>query len=138
MKRFKSSPGNMMEFLPACLMLLAFTILMVGFMDVMALIDRKTQISQLSRKVMLEMETTGYLSGEERTRFLAALEELGLTKVDLSGSTVSEVGYGNSITLSVKGMIVGGGLRLEGGLFSGILEDREYEFREKLVSTAKN
>jgi hypothetical protein len=138
MKGIKKSPGSLLEVLPACLTLLAITILMVGFMDVMALLDRKTQISQLSRQVMLEMETTGYLSGEERIRFLAALGELGLTKVDLSGSTVSEVGYGNPITLSVKGMIVGGDLRLEGGLFSAILEDREYEFWEKLVSTAKN
>jgi hypothetical protein len=127
-----------MEFLPACVTLLAITILMMAFMDTMSLLDTKTQISQLTRKVMLEMETTGYLSGEEKTRFLGDLEALGVTKIDLSGSTVNEVGYGNPITLSVKGMIVGKDLHLEGGLFTAFLEEQEYGLQEKLVSTAKN
>jgi hypothetical protein len=127
-----------MEFLPACVTLLAISILMIAFLDTMALLDKKTQISQLTRKVMLEMETTGYLSGAEKIRFLGELESLGLTQIDLSGSTMGEVGYGNPITLSVKGTIVNKDLRLEGGLFTAFLEEQEYGLQEKLVSTAKN
>jgi hypothetical protein len=127
-----------MEFLPACVTLLAISIMMMAFMDSMALLEKKTQISQLTRKVMLEMETTGYLSGSEKTRFLGELGTLGLTQIDLGGSTVSEVGYGNPITISVKGMIVGRDLHLERGVLGAFLEEQEYVLQEKLVSTAKN
>jgi hypothetical protein len=127
-----------MEFLPACVTLLAISIMMMAFMGSMALLEKKTQISQVTRKVMLEMETTGYLSGAEKTIFMGDLAALGLTQIDLGGSTVSEVGYGNPITLSVKGMVLGRDLHLDGGVLGALWEEQEYVLQEKLVSTAKN
>lgn len=138
MKRWVKAPGSLMDFLPACVSILAITLLMMAYISSMSILDQKTQISQLTRQMMLQMETKGFMSLADQAKFQGELTILGLTDIDLSGSTMSDVGYGNQIILSVKGNISGEKLRMEGGLFDAMLASSTYAFQEKLVSTAKN
>ena len=81
----------------------------------------KTEISQLARKYILRMETVGYLTTEDNTSLCQELSAAGVTEINLSGTTQSEVSYGVPITLQISGKLKG-----------------EYLFEEKRTSTAKN
>ena len=95
-----------------CLCMLALTVVMLSYVDSVRLVGEKTQICQLARKYILKMETEGLCQ---------ELESLGVTGVDLGGSTLEKAGYGEAIVLVIRG-------RLRDG----------YEFEEKRVSVAKH
>ena len=102
-----------------CLCMLALTVVMLSYVDSVRLVGEKTQISQLARKYILKME--GRLTDADRTTLCQELESLGVTGVDLGGSTLEKAGYGEAIVLVIRG-------RLRDG----------YEFEEKRVSVAKH
>lgn len=118
MRQEKGSIGDIMS---AGICMLAMTILMLSYMDNVWLIHRKTEVSQIARQYILKMETVGYLTEEDRIRLGRELEVVGVTELELTGTTMSPVTYGDIITLEIRG-------RLEG----------EYDFAEKRISTAKN
>lgn len=101
--------------------ILALSVLMLAFMENMELIQHKIEINQITRRYLLRMETEGCLTEEDRDRILYELQAAGVSNVDLGATTIEPPGYGEGITLEVKGMLNG-----------------EVEFKEKRVSTAKN
>ena len=101
-----------------CMLAMAF--LMMKFLDEMKLIQQKAEVSQLARRYILCMETTGGLLEEDREALERELSGLNVTEIDLSGTTFGPSGYGAKIILQIKGKL--------GGI---------YEFKEKKVSTAK-
>lgn len=103
------------------LCLLAMTVVMLSYMDNVQLIQQKTEVSQLARKYILRMETVGYLTPGDRTVLTGELQAAGITDITYEGTTENEVGYGEPITLQIKGKLRG-----------------QYDFMEKRVSTAKN
>lgn len=118
MKQERGSIGDIMS---AGICMLAMTVLMLSYMDNVRLIHRKTEVSQIARQYILRMETVGYLTEEDRIRLGRELEAAGVTELELAGTTLSPVTYGDIITLEIRG-------RLEG----------EYDLAEKRISTAKN
>ena len=118
MRREKGSIGDIMS---AGICMLAMTALMLSYMNNVWLIHRKTEVSQIARQYILKMETVGYLTEEDRIRLGRELDEAGVTQLELAGTTMSPVTYGDIITLEIRG-------KLEG----------EYDFEEKRISTAKN
>ena len=118
MRQEKGSIGDIMS---AGICMLAMTVLMLYYMDNVWLIHQKTAVSQIARQYILKMETVGYLAEEDRIRLGQELEVAGVTELELTGTTMSPVAYGDIITLEIKG-------RLEG----------EYDFEEKRISTAKH
>lgn len=100
--------------------MLAMTVLVMRFLDGMQLIQQKTQVNQLARRYILGMETTGSLLPEEREALEKELSGLGVTDIDLSGTTFDASGYGAKIVLQIRGKLGG-----------------TYEFEERRVSTAK-
>jgi hypothetical protein len=117
----KKEEGNAGDFMAVCLCMLALTVVMLSYVDSVRLVGEKTQISQLARKYILKMETEGRLTDADRTTLCQELESLGVTGVDLGGSTLEKAGYGEAIVLVIRG-------RLRDG----------YEFEEKRVSVAKH
>lgn len=113
--------GNVGDILVVGLCMLAMTIVMLAYMEDVRLVYRKAEINQIARKYILRMETTGELTDADYISLSRELETLGVTELNLSGTTMDRVGYGEPIVLQLKG-------KLEG----------EYEFEEKRVSTAKN
>lgn len=134
----KKRQGTFLDFLPSCIVIIGLTILMLSFLYVIEIGDIKKEADQLSRKYILEMEAMGYLSEASREKFLQELEELDIENIDLSGTTFSQAGYGNSIYLSVKCSIPGRSLNTVGDMFSFFFEDISFPIHITKMSTAKN
>ena len=107
------------DLLAAGLCMLAMTVLLLSYMDNVQLIYQKTAVNQIARKYILRMETTGSLTASDQVQLVQELEAAGATELELEGSTLESVGYGNPVVLLIRG-------KLEG----------QYVFEEKRVSTA--
>lgn len=117
----KKQRGSIGDFLSTGLCLLAMTAVMVVYLGCAGLIQTKTQISQIARKYILRMETMGMLTDEDRSALFGELEAAGVTQIQLEGTTLWQVSYGEPIQLQIQGR----------------MGDR-YDFTEKRVSTAKH
>ena len=117
----KRDPGNIANIMITGIFILAMTAIMMSFMDDMQLVQQKMEINQIARNGILRMETVGYLSSEDQMVMRQELEKQGVTDLDLGGTTMNEVGYGEKITLEIRGLLGG-----------------KYAFEEKRVSTAKH
>lgn len=113
--------GNIGDLLSTGLCILAMTAVMLSYIKYTELIHKKSMVGQVARKYILRMETTGYLMSTDSDEMKLELEKLGVTQIDLAGTTRQNVGYGAPITLHISG-------KLEG----------EYFIEEVRVSTAKN
>lgn len=118
MRQEKGSIGDIMA---AGICMLAMTALMLSYMDNVRLIHQKTEVSQIARQYILKMETVGCLEEADRIRLSRELDSVGVTELELAGTTMSPVTYGDIITLEIRGKLGG-----------------EYDFEEKRVSTAKH
>lgn len=118
MRQEKGSIGDIMA---AGICMLAMTALMLSYMDNVWLIHQKTEVRQIARQYILKMETVGYLEEADRIRLSRELDSVGVTELELAGTTMTPVTYGDIITLEIRGKLGG-----------------EYDFEEKRVSTAKH
>ncbi len=117
----KKETGNIGNLLMTGICILAMTIVMAAYLNCTELIRQKGQVSQLARRYILKMETTGCLEAGDRGQLLLELEEIGATQIDLTGTTVNQASYSAPVTLKIQGKL--------GGKFT---------FEEKRVSTSKN
>lgn len=117
----KKEAGNIGDFLATGLCLLAMTAVMAAYLGSAGLIQKKTQISQIARKYILRMETRGMLTQEDREALCRELEAAGATQIDLEGTTLWQVGYGEPVLLQIRGEL-----------------EESYEFTEKRASTGKH
>lgn len=113
--------GNVGNIMVTGVFVLCMVVVMLSFMDNMKLIQQKAEVDQLARRYILRMETVGGLLTEDRDQLVEELTALGITAVDLSGTTMDEAGYGNKIELRIRGLVGG-----------------KYGIEETRVSTAKN
>ena len=81
-------------------MVFGLVLLSGQFMEVLRARER---MSQTARGYMLEMETKGYLESAALNSLKRDLEQEGLTDINLTGTTVSPVGYGEQIQLVIEG-----------------------------------
>ena len=120
-KLVKKQEGNVGDFIAVFMVLLAMTVVVLAYMDAMGVVQDKMKVSQLARQSILEMETVGYLTQSSEEILTENLALLGVTDIDLQGTTMEQVGYGELIAIQIQGKIRG-----------------NYEFQETRVSTAKN
>jgi len=121
--------------LVALLGLVITTALLTIIICVFAGISDKWSMKQQARETLLVMETEGYLKPDEQSKLVSSLEDKGLTNISLNGTTLSEVGYGNDITLSIKGVYQNKRLAFMGGISKITTSSSDVEIR--LSSTAK-
>lgn len=105
----------------AGLCMLAMTVVMLSYMGNVGLIQQREQVSQIARKYILKMETQGELTDADRTALTLELEQAGVTELQLEGTTMDPVGYGETVVLIIRGKL-----------------GDEHAFEEKKVSTAKH
>lgn len=87
-----------------------FSVVMVGLLSVMFAnwsnnINKKSQIDTIARSYLLRMEAQGYLNSADETQLNNELDKLGVSSINLTGTTKSKVEYGNKIMLSISGVI---------------------------------
>ncbi|MBR4083510.1 MAG: hypothetical protein IKK33_04410 [Lachnospiraceae bacterium] len=118
--------------------ILAMTIVVMVYLECTELMIKKMEVSQVSRKYILKMETEGYLSQENKNRMLEELKNLGLQNVDISGTTLNPVFYGDTIMLRIKGGFRQNMLERKEELWNGGFSTRWVPLEEIRMSTAKN
>lgn len=135
----KKRKGNVVDILPSMLMVIAAVILITVFFDLYQVLSLNEDVKQLSRKYMLTMETVGYLDPENRTSLVQDLSDLEVTDIDLEGSSMTDVGYGNSIYLQISCNLPVEQLNMAGNdILRFIFEDGTIPINIRRMSTAKN
>lgn len=120
-KAGKKDCGNIGNIMVTGVFVLAMVVVMLSFLENMKLLQQKAEVDQLARRYILRMETVGGLSAEDRDRLIEELTAIGVTSVDLNGTTMDEAEYGSKIELRICGLVGG-----------------RYEIEETRVSTAKH
>ena len=101
----RKDKGILDQFLPAIIVIVLLAVLWTGSMISASTIDRSTDIQQVARTYLLKMETDGYLTEENRNLLLSDLAALDMEQIDLTGTTITDVGYGNRIDLDIRGVV---------------------------------
>ena len=117
----KKESGSVGEILASGLCMLAMTTVMLFYMGDVDMVNRKAAVSQIARKYILRMETVGELTDADAAPLTQELESLGVSELDLDGTTMEEVNYGDPVILVIRG-------KLEG----------KYAFEERKISSAKH
>lgn len=133
----RKSKGSLLDFMTVGISLLAMVVVVMVYLNLSQLMLTKLEISQISRKYILRMETKGYLDEGDKSALLLELASVGMQEIELGDSTLSPVGYGENICLSVKGTVIGRVLNVEDGWLNGFMQ-REFIVEENRMSTAKN
>lgn len=135
----KKKKGTVVDIVSVLIAVISIFIVMLLFIYIIQVVDVKKNADQLARKYILEMETIGYLPSSSYIQLLQELDALGITDVDLTGTSFSQAGYGNPIYLSIKGNIKTKGLNTSGGdVFAFYFADVVFSFSINKMSTAKN
>ena len=130
--------GSALDFLSVCICILAMSIVVTAYFYCSDLLLRKGQVSQVARCYILKMETVGCLTEGDKNRMLAELQSIGLQGIDLTGSTMNPVEYGDSVILHIRGKIQGKMWGENHDLFQSIFTVREVPVEEVRMSTAKH
>ena len=133
----RKDKGILDQFLPAIIVIVLLAVLWTGSMISASNIDRSTDIQQVARTYLLKMETDGYLTEENRNLLLSDLTALDMEQIDLTGTTFSDVGYGNRIDLVIRGVVNLKDIDYK-GFASPMMTTRQAEVAIKKVSVAKN
>ncbi len=134
----RKSKGNVMDMVTIGITILAMSMVVMAYLECTGLMLKKLEISQLSRQYILRMETEGYLNEQNKLNLLQELQALGVQNIDLSGTTLQPVSYGETILLKIKGTI---GVRTIGEgeeMWNGGFLEGSTAVEEIRMSTAKN
>ena len=132
------NPGNIMDLVTIGITILAMTIVVMVYLQCTELMMKKLEVSQISRKYILKMETEGFLSQENKNSMLLELDQIGLQNVDVTGTTQHPVMYGETIILHIKGTFNRSMLVREDEVWDGGFSTKSIPVEEKRMSTAKN
>ncbi len=128
----------MMDVLTVSIYILVLTIVMLAYLGSVQIINCKAQISQISRKYILRMETVGYLTEDDRKNLEQELRAIGAENILFTGSTLDRVEFGSPIYLVIHGRISAEGVDFGTSFFETVFQMKSYEFEETKMSTAKN
>jgi len=112
-KKEASVIENMLVLLLEMIIVCAMLVVIFG---AFAGISNKWGMRQVAREYLLIMETEGYLSSTNQANLIAELEGYGLYNISLSGTTTSEVEYGERIYICISGTYDDNILSFAGGL----------------------
>lgn len=134
----RKSKGNVMDLVTIGITILAMSIVVMAYLECTGLMMKKLEISQVSRRYILTMETQGYLTEQNKQNLLMELGALGMQGIDISGTTLQPVPYGETILLKLKGTI--GTRTIEGveGVWNAGFISKRFTVEESRMSTAKN
>ena len=118
--------------------LAALAVVFSTCLKVIRCVSIRDKADQIARCYILEMETVGYLSATSGNSLTQELLALDVTDVDLTGTTMTDVGYGQRIYLQISYQIPMENLNTSSGnLMSFFFEDKKMLMNIKKMSTAK-
>ncbi len=105
--KMKKSAGSATDIVMMFFFIMSMVVVLLAFYKCIGLMRVREDVSQVSRKYTLIAETEGYLSPENIRKLTDELTMLGLTNIDLGGTSVTEAGYGNIVMVMIKGKVDG-------------------------------
>lgn len=99
----KKESGVIGQLLPSLLTLFVVFFLLMTYINMSKAIEKKNAMDVLARQYIIRMETYGKLTESDRDDLKAQLESLGCANIDFTGTSLTEVGYGNTVVLCIKG-----------------------------------
>lgn len=133
----RKDKGFLDQFLPAIVVIVLLAVLWTGSMISASNIDRSSDIQQVARVYLLRMETDGCLTEENRGLLVAELEKLDMEQIDLTGTTFTDVGYGNQIRLVIRGVVNLKDIDFK-GFATPMMTTRQADVSIEKISVAKN
>lgn len=100
------------------------------------ILNSKSDVNMIMRKYIIRMESNGYLTADDESELMEELKDVGMTNIDISGTTLSEVEYGETIYLYLKGDISKRVISL-GDIKNGVWQDKDIHIEESLSSTSQ-
>ncbi len=94
--------GDITDVFFAGIIFLALCIFIVGYLNFYHLIDARDQVGEIGRKAIIQLETQGYLNARDIAILKSELEDIGAYDIDLEGTSVVDVGYGNPVYLCIR------------------------------------
>lgn len=114
----------------------AMALISMNVISSVGIMNTKNDINSVMRKYIIMMETYGYLTNEDETELIQELTDIGMTNIDISGTTMNEVEYGEVIYLHVKGDINKRVITLN-DINNGVWQEKAIPIDEKLSSTSQ-
>lgn len=101
-KKLKSKKGEFVDFAAVVLFifLCAYALISSSFNDIGA-INTRLEADRIARYYMLKIESHGYLNLDDSEKLEQKLESIGLSNIDLSGTTMTEVNNGDDVYLDI-------------------------------------
>ncbi|MFI3238103.1 MAG: hypothetical protein R3Y47_08785 [Lachnospiraceae bacterium] len=133
----RKDQGFIHQILPVFFSIVVVLCIVIMSGEWMSVIRRRDEINQVARSYLLKMESTGYLQEEDKDDLLSLLGDMNISNIDLSGTTLSSVSYGDHIYLCIEGIFEYEVVELIP------FQEKEYElltmpFEIEMMSTAKH
>lgn len=125
------------QFLPAIVVIVLLAVLWTGSMITASNINRSNDIQQIARTYLLQMETDGYLTEENKGLLLNDLAALDMVNIDLTGTSFTDVGYGNQVRLVIRGKVNLKDIKFQ-SFATPMMTGRQADVAINKVSIAKN
>ena len=133
----KKDEGMLDQFLPAIVVIVLLAVLWTGSMITASNINRSNDIQQVARTYLLQMETDGYLTEENKGLLLNDLAALDMVNIDLTGTSFTDVGYGNQVRLVIRGKVNLKDIKFQ-SFATPMMTERQADVAINKVSIAKN
>lgn len=114
----------------------AMTVICLYVISSTGILNTKSDVNMIMRKYIIRIESNGYLTADDESELMQELKDIGMTNIDISGSTLSEVEYGETVYLYVKGDISKRVVSLD-DIKNGIWQDKNIHIEESLSSTSQ-
>lgn len=102
-KKLRKRKGELPEHMIVVFLgILSFFIIILASMNDISAIDKYIEANRVARKYMLKVESSGYLNQDNANKLKNELENLGLSNINLSGTTMTEVNNGEDVYLDIK------------------------------------
>lgn len=102
LQKLKSKKGGILDICVVVLItvLFAFAIILASMNDIGS-INTNSEAHRIARNYMLKIESSGCLNSDDSTKLKEKLESIGLSNIDLSGTTMTKVNNGDDVYLNI-------------------------------------
>ena len=101
-KMFGSKEEGLSQYVSALISLVCILVFFMAMVYELNANSVVNNVQRINRKYLLSMEKEGYLTAEKKTALIAELTAAGATNINLDGTSLSPVGYGNRVILKIE------------------------------------
>lgn len=100
-EKLKKKRGSAGIFAASLIAMMILSFLFIFFIDNIRPIKTRIDAGTICRKYALTLEQQGYLTPENQSKVVSDFNNIGIKNVDLTGTTMSQVQYGDDVCLNV-------------------------------------